>query len=136
MTIDYSRKRYRQRERAVGEAEVLDAGLQKSSGQGGIPMGNVVSPDKSYESMELGKHLKSAINSLSHEHREVILLREVEGLSYAEISEAVGCSRGTVMSRLHHARKKLQNYLKEISSEFMVLERATVAALDTVPKKG
>jgi RNA polymerase sigma-70 factor (ECF subfamily) len=136
MTIDYSRKRYRQRERAVGEAEVLDAGLQKSSGQGGIPMGNVVSPDKSYESMELGKHLRKAINSLSHEHREVILLREVEGLSYAEISEAVGCSRGTVMSRLHHARKKLQNFLKEISSEFIVMERATVSALDAAAKKG
>ena len=39
------------------------------------------------------------------------MLREVDGLSYNEISEIVGCSLGTVMSRLHHARKKLQQVL-------------------------
>ena len=50
---------------------------------------------------------------LSPEHRAVVVLREVEGLSYAEISETVGCSKGTVMSRLHHARKRLQKILRE-----------------------
>ena len=39
------------------------------------------------------------------------MFREVEGLSYDEISKIVGCSKGTVMSRLHHARKKLQKLL-------------------------
>ena len=41
-----------------------------------------------------------------------ILLREVEGLSYEEIAEVMDCHLGTVMSRLHHARKNLQNALK------------------------
>jgi RNA polymerase sigma-70 factor (ECF subfamily) len=49
---------------------------------------------------------------LSPEHRAVIQLREFEGLEYAEIAKVVGCSMGTVMSRLHYARKHLQKLLK------------------------
>ena len=55
--------------------------------------------------------IEDAIGKLSEEHREVILLREVQGLDYKEIAEATGSSLGTVMSRLHYARKKLQIYL-------------------------
>ncbi len=117
MTIDYSRKRYRQRERAVGESEVLDLTLQQSPDSHRMPMGHVAGPMQQLENAELAGNLKLAIEDLSPEHREVVVLREIEGLSYAEISEAVGCSRGTVMSRLHHARKKLQNFLRNISSD-------------------
>jgi RNA polymerase sigma-70 factor, ECF subfamily len=42
----------------------------------------------------------------------VLVLREIEGLSYSEIAEVIGCSKGTVMSRLHHARKKLKRTLE------------------------
>ena len=48
------------------------------------------------------------------EHRAVILLREVEGLSYDEISEILQCPRGTVMSRLHYARNHLRAVLKDL----------------------
>ena len=41
------------------------------------------------------------------------MLREIDGLSYSEISDIVGCTKGTVMSRLHHARKRLQVALAE-----------------------
>jgi RNA polymerase sigma-70 factor (ECF subfamily) len=41
-------------------------------------------------------------------------LREVEGLSYDDISRVMQCSKGTVMSRLHYARKKLQDKLKDL----------------------
>ena len=67
--------------------------------------------DESFAQTELRINLFKEIEKLSPEHRAVIILREVEGLSYAEISETVGCSKGTVMSRLHHARKKLQQSL-------------------------
>jgi len=50
---------------------------------------------------------------LTPSHKAVILLREVEGLSYEEISEILQCSRGTVMSRLHYARKRLQSRLRD-----------------------
>ena len=64
------------------------------------------------ERAELRDKIKIAINSLSEDHREVILLKEVEGLSYQEIAESIDSSIGTVMSRLYYAGKKLQVTLK------------------------
>jgi RNA polymerase sigma-70 factor, ECF subfamily len=51
---------------------------------------------------------------LTPEHRAVILLREVEGMSYDEISDVLQCPRGTVMSRLHYARTHLRSILKDV----------------------
>jgi RNA polymerase sigma-70 factor (ECF subfamily) len=63
---------------------------------------------------ELSARLTAALEELTPEHRTVILLREVEGLSYDEISEVLQCPRGTVMSRLHYARNRLRELLKDI----------------------
>ncbi|HEX6176383.1 MAG TPA: sigma-70 family RNA polymerase sigma factor [Candidatus Binatia bacterium] len=60
---------------------------------------------------ELREEIVSAIDDLSPEHKAVIVLRTLEGMSYKDIGEILGCSEGTVMSRLHYARKKLQNKL-------------------------
>jgi RNA polymerase sigma-70 factor (ECF subfamily) len=60
---------------------------------------------------ELREQLIKAINELTPEHKAVIVLRTIEGLSYKDIGAILGCSEGTVMSRLHYARKKLQNKL-------------------------
>ena len=60
---------------------------------------------------ELREKILSAIDDLSPEHKAVIVLRTLEGMSYKDIGEILGCSEGTVMSRLHYARKKLQNKL-------------------------
>ncbi|HEY7713365.1 MAG TPA: sigma-70 family RNA polymerase sigma factor [Candidatus Binatia bacterium] len=60
---------------------------------------------------ELRENLIEAINGLTPEHKAVIVLRTIEGLSYKDIGEILGCSEGTVMSRLHYARKKLQDKL-------------------------
>jgi RNA polymerase sigma-70 factor (ECF subfamily) len=69
-------------------------------------------PFESARSAEIGAHLLGAINELTPEHRAVILLREVDGLSYEEISRALDCPKGTVMSRLHYARRQLQARLR------------------------
>jgi len=55
--------------------------------------------------------LRCAISRLSEEHREVVLLHEVEGLRYAEIGEVLGVPEGTVKSRLHHAFLNLRKQL-------------------------
>jgi RNA polymerase sigma-70 factor (ECF subfamily) len=60
---------------------------------------------------ELREQMLSAIDDLTPEHKAVIVLRTLEGMSYKDIGEILGCSEGTVMSRLHYARKKLQNKL-------------------------
>jgi RNA polymerase sigma-70 factor (ECF subfamily) len=61
---------------------------------------------------QLRARLTEAINDLTPEHRAVIVLRTLEGLSYKDIGEILDCSEGTVMSRLHYARKKLQQKLR------------------------
>ena len=69
-------------------------------------------PFADVQDKELREKLSSAINELTPEHKAVIVLRTIEGLSYKEIGEILGCSEGTVMSRLHYARKKLQDKLR------------------------
>jgi len=69
-------------------------------------------PDRNVEAREMYEVVNEALSALSDKHREVIVLREVQQLSYEEISHATGAHLGTVMSRLHHARKKLQEALK------------------------
>lgn len=62
---------------------------------------------------EAEARLEQCLESLSPEHRQAILLREVQGLSYQEIAEIMGCRVGTVMSRLHYAREALRAKLSE-----------------------
>ena len=62
---------------------------------------------------ELGQRIQNAIARLSPDHRQAIVLREIEGHSYEEIAQMMQCSLGTVMSRLFYARKKLQDMLQD-----------------------
>jgi RNA polymerase sigma-70 factor (ECF subfamily) len=62
---------------------------------------------------ELRAKIEAALGRLSAEHREVVLLKDVQGLSYKEIAEVMACTLGTVMSRLYYARQKLQTMLKD-----------------------
>jgi RNA polymerase sigma-70 factor (ECF subfamily) len=66
---------------------------------------------------ELSVRIQEALQELTPEHRAVILLREVEGLSYDEISEVLQCPRGTVMSRLHYARNRMRSALKDLKKD-------------------
>lgn len=69
-------------------------------------------PEELAGNRELVEGLTRAIAALPEHHRTVILLREVDGLSYDEIARVLDCSVGTVMSRLHYARAKLKDALK------------------------
>jgi len=60
---------------------------------------------------ELQEKLNEALQKLSIPHRTVITLFEIDGLSHAEVAEVVGCSEGTVRSRLHYAKQFLQGEL-------------------------
>jgi RNA polymerase sigma-70 factor (ECF subfamily) len=70
-------------------------------------------PDHALSNEELRERIEAALDTLSPEHRQAVLLKDVQGFSYKEIAEIMGCSIGTVMSRLHYARKKLQSLLKD-----------------------
>ena len=64
--------------------------------------------DKGALISELQERLNEAFQRLSLNHRTVVVLFEVEGLSHQEIADIVGCSVGTVRSRLHYAKRQLQ----------------------------
>lgn len=70
------------------------------------------SPDFILEEKELWQNLYEAIEKLSNDEREILVLREFEDMSYAEISELLNIPEGTVMSRLYYARKKLSSLMK------------------------
>jgi RNA polymerase sigma-70 factor (ECF subfamily) len=68
-------------------------------------------PAGSLERAELRKFVARAIEQLPDDARQTLVLREIEGLSYAEIAECLGVPKGTVMSRLHHARRRVREIL-------------------------
>ncbi|MCO4744189.1 MAG: sigma-70 family RNA polymerase sigma factor [Proteobacteria bacterium] len=68
-------------------------------------------PNKVLQRKRLYKRIMDAVETLPEDQKQAILLRELEGLSYKEISEIMGIPEGTVMSRLFYARKKLQKLL-------------------------
>ena len=74
-------------------------------------------PYEAIANRERVKVLRQALDQISDEHRAVVILREVEGMSYDEIAKVVGISKGTVMSRLHYARKSLQKALKDFAPQ-------------------
>ncbi len=62
---------------------------------------------------QLAERIGQALDALPPYHRGVIVMREIEGMSYEEMAEAMGVSKGTIMSRLYHARRKLQRALHD-----------------------
>jgi RNA polymerase sigma-70 factor (ECF subfamily) len=66
---------------------------------------------------EIAARIRAALDALPEIHRGVILMREVEGMSYEEMAQAMGVSKGTIMSRLFHARQKLQRALADCYAE-------------------
>jgi RNA polymerase sigma-70 factor (ECF subfamily) len=66
---------------------------------------------------EIAARIQAALDTLPPIHRGVILMREVEGMSYEEMAQAAGVSKGTIMSRLFHARQKMQRALADCYAE-------------------
>ncbi len=69
-------------------------------------------PEAQVGRLELRTLVATAIDALPEDARRTIQLREIDGLSYKEIAEALGIPKGTVMSRLHYARRRLQEILR------------------------
>ena len=73
-----------------------------------------ITPRDDVETSERNSRFERALATLPPKHRAVLALREVQGLSYDEIAEALKCRPGTVMSRLFHARRQLARKLQEM----------------------
>ncbi len=68
-------------------------------------------PEAVAERSELRTQVWKAIGKLGDKHREVIILRHFQNLSYEQMADVLFCNKGTVMSRLYHARRKLKDLL-------------------------
>jgi RNA polymerase sigma-70 factor (ECF subfamily) len=71
-------------------------------------------PGKTLIRKEMREHIGAALAELSDNHRTVLIMRELEGMSYEEMAQAMKCSKGTIMSRLFHARRNMQKRLLEL----------------------
>jgi RNA polymerase sigma-70 factor (ECF subfamily) len=106
----------RRRNKSDRTVEWPDADLAEGALPGDPALGTASEPlpsgpDAELERSEIRQQVGQAIEELPPEARETLLLREVDGLSYAEIAETLGIPKGTVMSRLHYARRRLQKLL-------------------------
>lgn len=108
LAIDSCRKRRRRKTGSFDEA----IAARDEDGEM-LELHHVDGPAEALHRKELRQRIFAAMEELTEEQREVLLLREVEGLSYAEISESMGIPEGTVMSRLFYARKKMQALLRD-----------------------
>ncbi|MEY4701433.1 MAG: hypothetical protein RL326_1620 [Pseudomonadota bacterium] len=122
MAVDVKRKSAR---RGGNHFEYKESLGVSPSGSGGIdtgetlgaPVQHVEGPHEALARKQTGQKIQEVLAELSEDHRAVITLREIDGLNYEEIAEALDIPRGTVMSRLFYARKALQKALKEFAPE-------------------
>ena len=104
LCLNHLKRRARQKEVSI---EVIDP-----RGSESLP-DHHADPARVAERNEMRERLWRAMQDLSPDHREILVLRHFQEMSYAEIAEALGCPQGTVMSRLHAARRKLRERIEQ-----------------------
>jgi len=111
LCLDQLRKHKRQRTDSIEELSEESGGVERQ-----MPV-VTVNPTAGLERGELRQRIDRALGQLSYEHRTVLVLHEFEELEYKEIAKVMGCSIGTVMSRLFYARRKMAALLADLKNE-------------------
>jgi len=113
----------RKRQSAGGEAVEFDETMPMDVSEANIgALGSRLgtNPQKSALRRELAEKIQEALATVPEKHRAILLLREIEGMSYEDLSRTLDIPKGTVMSRLFHARAKVQKIL----SQYLELDEA------------
>ena len=108
MTINFLKKRGRRFHLSLDD---IDANIQNDKEF--IELTATSSPVRDADLGELQKRLNEAMQKLSHDHRAVVTMFDIQGMPHAEIAKILGISEGTVRSRLFYAHRQLQNFLTE-----------------------
>ena len=108
LCLDELRRQKRQRVESIEALDEDSGGVERQ-----MPV-VTVNPTAGLERAELRQRIDRALGQLSHEHRTVLVLNEFEDMEYKEIARTMGCSIGTVMSRLFYARRKLAALLADL----------------------
>lgn len=78
-----------------------------------VPFSSLGDPSRVVGNKEILAAVENSLGYLSEKHRAVIVMRELQGMSYADMAKVMNCSKGTIMSRLFHARRNMQKLLQE-----------------------
>jgi RNA polymerase sigma-70 factor (ECF subfamily) len=96
----------------------------------GVSVGGISRPDELVEGMQLEVVVKRAIAQIEPEFREVLILRDVEDMSYEEIAEVTGLADGTVKSRINRARAQLRGLVEKAMGEKVRSSQADKPAVE------
>lgn len=107
-TLNFLKKRKRRQAVSLNDT---DAGVERDEAY--KLLASRETPFRGVSLSELGAKLNKALQTLSEKHRAVVVLHDVQGLSGDTVANMLGCSQGTVRSRLFYARRQLQNELAE-----------------------
>jgi RNA polymerase sigma-70 factor (ECF subfamily) len=125
--------RYR---RATRERQVFDGPMAAPVGDGVMSrasMRGLTDPVGDAQRQLIAREINRAFEALSDEARAMVLLADVEELSYKEIADIAGCPIGTVMSRLHRARQQLQGLLRTQAVQLGIIEEGDDDVDDPIP---
>jgi RNA polymerase sigma-70 factor (ECF subfamily) len=111
LCLDFLRRQKRLRTDSFEQIEEESGGVERQ-----MPV-VVENPTERLEREELRQRIDRALAQLSVEHRTVLVLHEFEELEYKQIAKQMGCSIGTIMSRLFYARRKLASLLAGLKRE-------------------
>lgn len=111
LCLDQLRKHKRQRTESIEAMDEESGGVERQ-----MPV-TTVNPTAGLERQELRRRIDKALGQLSYEHRTALVLHEFEEMEYKEIAKTMGCSIGTVMSRLFYARRKLAALLMDLKRQ-------------------
>jgi RNA polymerase sigma-70 factor (ECF subfamily) len=109
LAIDHLRK-----QRRVKPVELDEARLESEGDDLLLPRILGGNPGRALLDKQIRGRIDQALDELSDNHRSVLVMRELEGLSYEDMAQAMSCSKGTIMSRLFHARRNMQKRLLDL----------------------
>ena len=108
MTINFLKKRGKRHHMSLDD---VDANIQNDKEF--IELTAASDPVREANLSELQRRLNEAMLKLSHDHRAVVTMFDIQGMPHAEIARILGISEGTVRSRLFYAHRQLQNFLED-----------------------
>lgn len=112
LCIDHIRKNKRHKELEFDDGLRHD-GAEEGEAVAFVPPSSLGDPAQLLQRREILDAVQDGLTHLSDKHRAVIVMRELQGMSYEEMAKTMGCSKGTIMSRLFHARRNMQRLLTE-----------------------
>ncbi|MCB9567614.1 MAG: sigma-70 family RNA polymerase sigma factor [Myxococcales bacterium] len=113
LCIDHIRRSKRHRALEFDDSLRHEAKGDEAMGPDFRPLSGLGDPANMLQRREILDAVKDGLQYLSDKHRAVIIMRELQGMSYEEMAQQMGCSKGTIMSRLFHARRNMQKLLTE-----------------------